>query len=626
MRILLCAVIIAFANSVMAQTQLSLENLDDFKPQAGNWQIVGDVVMNRQVDVHHKQETVNDSKKKKKKKGSEVEQLQAVTFTPGTGILLNVNSKEKKDKLITNWEHGDIELELEVMMPKGSNSGIYLQGRYEVQLLDSWGVKSPKFTDIGGIYQSHGNDYSKKMIGIPPTSNAAKAPGLWQKMKIHFQAPRFDDQGNKIKNARFVSVDLNGVRIHTNADVTFPTGGPISSEEVAKGPLVIQGDHGQVAIRNITYKLLEDSKVEMKDLTYKSYNGAFKGIEEFENEKPTKQGSASLIDVSLAGDEDNYALIFSGAFVIPETDDYTFSVGYTGGVKFVLNNETVVENLSSSAQGNNSQTLKLDPGTYPFTIYNYKSAEWRASRLGLSLKGNKSNRKTFNQYDSYPEKPSSVSPIFVDAEKKPRLLRAFVSFEGKKKLSHTIGVGSPNGLNYVYDLNSANLIGVWRGEFVNATPMWHNRGNATFEPRGAVQWTFLNQPLAELSSEQSPFPDQADFADFKPQGYVLDRNTGLPVFKHTYKGVDIENKVVADPSETYLIHEVEFSEKNLSNWYYKVADGKIRKMADGSYAINDQQYYVNVLSGQLPKIRTIDNVQELILPVDGSKIKYEIIW
>ncbi|MEQ6119287.1 family 16 glycoside hydrolase [Reichenbachiella sp. MALMAid0571] len=625
MRILLCAVVIAFANSVMAQTQLSLENLDDFKPQAGNWQIVGDVVMNRQVDVHYKPEPTADSKKKKKKKDV-VEELQAVTFTAGTGILLNINNKEKKDKLITDWEHGDIELELEVMMPKGSNSGIYLQGRYEIQLLDSWGVKSPKFTDIGGIYQSHGNDYSKKMIGIPPTTNAAKAPGLWQKMKIHFQAPRFDAAGNKIKNAKFVSVDLNGVRIHTNADVTLPTGGPISGEEVAMGPLVIQGDHGPVAIKNIKYKLLADSKVEMNGLTFKSYHGEFKGIEEFENEKPVKEGSTSLIDVSLAGDEDNYALIFSGSLVIPETDEYTFSVGYTGGVKFVLNNETIVENLSSSAQGNSSETLKLNSGTYPFTIYNYKSAEWRASRLGLSIKGNNSNKKSFHQYDSYPEKPSSVSPIFVNAEQKPRLLRAFVSFEGSKKLSHTIGVGTPDGLNYVYDLNSANLIGVWRGDFVDATPMWHNRGNATFEPRGAVQWTFLNQPLAELSSEESPFPDKADFADFKPKGYVLDKASGLPVFKHIYKGVEIENKVVADASETYLIHEVAFSQSNLSNWYYKVADGNIRKMPDGSYAINDQQYYVNVLSGQVPKIRTIDNVQELVLPVDGSKIKYEIIW
>ena len=85
--------------------------------------------------------------KKKGKKSREVQQPvavkpQAVTFQAGTGILLNINDNVKKTNLVSVFEHGDIELEFEVMLPKGSNSGIYLQGRYEVQLFDSWGVKT----------------------------------------------------------------------------------------------------------------------------------------------------------------------------------------------------------------------------------------------------------------------------------------------------------------------------------------------------------------------------------------------------------------------------------------------------------------------------------------------------
>ena len=63
-----------------------------------------------------------------------------------------MNDDVKKTNLLTVFEHSDIELELEVMMPKGSNSGIYLQGRYEVQLFDSWGKKVPQDTDCGAIY------------------------------------------------------------------------------------------------------------------------------------------------------------------------------------------------------------------------------------------------------------------------------------------------------------------------------------------------------------------------------------------------------------------------------------------------------------------------------------------
>jgi len=130
---------------------LPLQDLSDFKTQAGNWIIVGDVTMNPDVDIHEKHEAVAPvtSRKHKKSSASAEQHPFPVTYKPGTGILLNMNDDAKKTNLQTVFEHSDIELELEVMLPKGSNSGIYLQGRYEVQLLDSWGVKDPSFSDIG---------------------------------------------------------------------------------------------------------------------------------------------------------------------------------------------------------------------------------------------------------------------------------------------------------------------------------------------------------------------------------------------------------------------------------------------------------------------------------------------
>src|SRR5687768_900422 len=131
---------------------LKLDDMSAFRTQAGNWQIVGDVAMDRSIDIHPKTEKAPEEtgKKKKKEKAAPVSEApKAVTFTAGKGVLLNINDETKKDNLVTAFEHGDIDLELEVMLPKGSNSGIYLQGRYEVQLFDSWGVKSPSFSDIG---------------------------------------------------------------------------------------------------------------------------------------------------------------------------------------------------------------------------------------------------------------------------------------------------------------------------------------------------------------------------------------------------------------------------------------------------------------------------------------------
>jgi hypothetical protein len=83
-----------------------------------------------------------------------------------------------------------------------------------------------------------------------PRQNASRAPGLWQHLKISFQAPRFDRDGNKTEPAKMLRVELNGVLVHENVELSGPTRGGIGDEK-ATGPLRIQGDHGAVAFRNI---------------------------------------------------------------------------------------------------------------------------------------------------------------------------------------------------------------------------------------------------------------------------------------------------------------------------------------------------------------------------------------
>ena len=71
----------------------------------------------------------------------------------GKGVLINLPTDKHLSNLQTKMQHGDIDLELEFMMATKSNSGIYLQGKYELQLLDSWGKHRPTFGDCGGIYE-----------------------------------------------------------------------------------------------------------------------------------------------------------------------------------------------------------------------------------------------------------------------------------------------------------------------------------------------------------------------------------------------------------------------------------------------------------------------------------------
>lgn len=90
-----------------------------------------------------------------------------ISTAPGTGTLVNQPKEKNGEHLVSAFDHGDIELELEFMVPKGSNSGIYLQGRYEIQIFDSWGILDNKHSDAGVIYQRWDDKNKKGYEGRP---------------------------------------------------------------------------------------------------------------------------------------------------------------------------------------------------------------------------------------------------------------------------------------------------------------------------------------------------------------------------------------------------------------------------------------------------------------------------
>ncbi|PZR39225.1 MAG: hypothetical protein DI538_07435 [Azospira oryzae] len=627
----------AFYTQAQEVKTLTLEDLSSFKPQAGNWQIVGDVTMLPDVDIHTTPPAPVAEKGKKSKKsqaGPAAEHPKAVTFTAGAGILLNMNDETKKDNLVSAFEHGDIELELEVMIPKGSNSGIYLQGRYEVQLLDSWGVKDAKYSDIGGIYRNWENEPGKIYMGKAPLSNPAKAPGLWQKFKISFRAPRFNAAGEKIANAKFVSVELNGVKIHDNVEVPLPTGGPIENNEKPLGPLMIQGDHGPVAFRNIKYKLVKELSATLSNITYKTYYGNFKFIDDFAKLKPAATGSIPELTCEVLEKENGYGVIYNGTITVPEDGDYHFALAYTGGARLLISNQQLTNFQSTDAWRMDQATITLKAGSYPFEIYNYKDASWEPPRLGLYLE-TAGAPKPLHAFNSYPPDDNPTSPIFISAGSTPRLLRAFLNFKNggfNQRLTHTIGVGDPSGTHYVYDMKSGNLVAVWHGEFVDATPMWHDRGDGSFTPRGAVQYLFNNEPLAFLPSPDAAFPSmkketQLSDTPYKGKGYSIQEDSGRPVFMYTYDGLEVEDKIYPDDNNRIITHEVAIKNRGTKpGLYYKLAEGTtILSLSNGWYAIDDKSYYIKPAAGLQPVIREVNGKKELIVAAD-SLVKYSIIW
>ncbi len=128
--------------------------------------------------------------------------------------------------LRTEQEFEDFNLKLEVNVPEGNNSGVYLRGLYEIQVVDSYG-KELDSHNMGGLYSR-----------VTPTEAAEKPAGEWQTFDITLVD-------------RHVTVIFNGKKIIDNQPALGPTGGAISSDVTAPGPIYLQGDHGNVTYRNV---------------------------------------------------------------------------------------------------------------------------------------------------------------------------------------------------------------------------------------------------------------------------------------------------------------------------------------------------------------------------------------
>ncbi|MCK6445939.1 MAG: DUF1080 domain-containing protein [Planctomycetes bacterium] len=185
--------------------------------------------------------------------GAEPRRLAATFPKPDTDergfVLTNVGADAPAalHDLESRFAFGDVDLHVDFMLPKDGNSGIYLMGRYEVQLRDSAGKSPLESGDCGGIYAGEGFD------GSAPLFQGFRGAGEWHGLDIRFRAPRFDASGKKIANAKFERVLIDDVLLQENVEVPGPTHGGVGGPggEVAFAPLRIQGDHGPVAIRGV---------------------------------------------------------------------------------------------------------------------------------------------------------------------------------------------------------------------------------------------------------------------------------------------------------------------------------------------------------------------------------------
>ena len=185
---------VALVPAVRAQPAIPLDSLAAFRTPTAAWQLAGGLGGDPRRDV-------------------------TLAPLPGQGLLLGAASSASP--LVTQADYGDLVLDFDFLLSPGTDATVYLQGRYAFPLADP----------------------------------IARAPGLWQHLRLEFRAPRFDAAGKKTSPAQFAKIVLNGFTLHEALDLSAPaTGAPLAGESPL-GPLAFTVTRGSVAFRALTPRL-----------------------------------------------------------------------------------------------------------------------------------------------------------------------------------------------------------------------------------------------------------------------------------------------------------------------------------------------------------------------------------
>ncbi|MHA8064324.1 family 16 glycoside hydrolase [Aquirufa aurantiipilula] len=543
---------------------------------------------------------------------------------PGQGILVNLPEPQNRANLISVKEFGDMDVEFDFMMASHSNSGFYLQGRYEVQLMDSWGVQNPSTGDCGGIYKRRKFIPQEYLYeGHAPRVNACLAPGLWQHMEISFQAPKFDAQGNKISHAKVLFIKLNGFILHENVELSGPTGGPISEKEVARGPIMIQGDHGAVAFKNLKIKDFDGQAASLSPVNYQVYYGKFKSPKDFINKKPNASGTQAQLAWNASKNNDEFAVIYAANINVPKAGKHNIELISAGNYTLQVNGQMIASDTLYSNRRKKNVEVELPAGNSAIKITYYKADADMSPMLGLGIEGPNFRMVNFQHPSSTLILGNGPSDIILMDAPKPTLLRSFVDIQqngARKRLVHSVNVGNPAHLHYTYDLDNGAIAQIWKGDFLDTTPMWDNRGDGSSRPRGPVL-NLGSSPLVVKNSELEKDSDSmSESAGFKIGGYEVDDHE-LPTFEYEIWGSQVRDEIRVIENK-YLQRTLSIKKPNADASLKLVSAKLIQSLGNDLYAIDGQSYYIQAAQAS---VRTSSTGQILVLPL-AEKITYSILW
>lgn len=446
------------------------------------------------------------------------ESSRSLLTQPGHGVLFHDIKTDYNGPthLISLDTFSDVSIQLEFALPKSTHSGIYLLGRYRLNISDIYGAKNLWPGLMGGIHPRYDDEREwKNYDGVPAKVNAAKPPGEWQTLEIDFRAPRFDELGYKTAYAQFISVKVNGVTVQENAVATGPSGWGLANNDVAEGPIVFMGGAGQVAFRNLKVQAKDFSQVvsakpvkeqdktplgaksgkpmlNLVDLGKKVFLD--KGCKECHEINPAANSvktGPSLYNVFAPKTRSLKVFDTTDQHVTPVNADQQYLVD---SLRFP--NKFLAIRLQNN--GKEKQFLPIMPAFNQGSLSEAETQQLYAYLLSLNDEHNAGAKVVWQEQ---PEKPYVLSED-VTAElvgKDARLVRVNIGPTVSGRAYH---VGLPNHMNYSFDPRTMAIEMVWSGRYLSLKNEKQGRADAPSEPGKAAKiWptstlAHLFQPIA----------------------------------------------------------------------------------------------------------------------------------
>jgi hypothetical protein len=218
-----------------------------------------------------------------------------------------------------------------------------------------------------------------------------------------------------------------------------------------------------------------------------------------------------------------------------------------------------------------------------------------------------------------------VDPIYVNAERNT-LLRSFIDLPENIRVTHAVSVGSPQKIHYTYDLDNGSIVQLWRGEFLDATPMWHDRGDGSSKARGSVLRFGKPIPtIAKLQSSAAPWIADTTGTKFRTKGYRLDTQE-QPTFMYEINGMKVSDAITLLNSNQGISRTLTVENAREEVYIRLVNATTIDRVNDELFLIDDKSYYLKLQTpGVKPIIRQNGGKTEMLIPAQ-NKFTYSIIF